>query len=146
MRCPLARYFRGTNFDYFFELIKAKLSYLQAGPLEKGPKETWFLSHPAESQVQLQVELIQIQARQVAHLDLLQMPPQPFHRVQVRRVRRQRLQVDRVAGLRHEFLDLGSSVNRRPVPDHQQPVSGEVAQMDEELDAMQPVQRLRSHE
>ena len=92
------------------------------------------LPHATEGQMQLQVQLLQIQARQVPHLDLLQVPPQPFHRVQVRGVRRQRLHVDRVAGLRHELLDLGPPVDRRPVPDHQQPIPGQAAQVDEELD------------
>ena len=51
-----------------------------------------------------------------------------------------------LAGLRHELLDLGPPVDRRPVPDHQQPIPGQAAQMDEELDAVQPVQRGRPHQ
>ena len=81
--------------------------------------EAPFLPHATEGQMQLQVQLIQIQARQIPHLNLLQVPPQPFHRVQGRRVRRQRLQTDRVAGLRHELFDLrtrgGPSGNRHPL-------------------------------
>ena len=56
--------------------------------------------------MQLHVQLIEIQARQVAQLDLLQVPPHPFHRVQVRRVSRQRLQVNRATGFRHEVFHL----------------------------------------
>jgi hypothetical protein len=38
--------------------------------------------------------------------------------------------VDLTAGLRHELLDLGPPMDRRPVPDDQQPVSGQAAQVD----------------
>ena len=80
------------------------------------------------------VQLLQVQARLVAQFDLLQVLPQPFHRVQVRGIWRQRLQVDLAAGLRHERLNLGTPVDRRSVPDGQQAVPDQTAEMDEELD------------
>ena len=92
--------------------------------------------------MQFQVQFFQVSTCQVSHLNLLQVSPQPFHRVQIRCVRRQRLQVDRIAGLCQEGLHLGSSVDRRPVPDHEQPIHSKSAQVDEELDRVQPVLHL----
>ena len=40
------------------------------------------------------VQLIEVQARHISQLDLLQVPPQPLHRVEIRGVRRQRLDMD----------------------------------------------------
>ena len=44
--------------------------------------------------MKFRMQLLQVKASQVAQLDLFQVLPQPFHRVEVRRIRRQRLQVD----------------------------------------------------
>ena len=93
------------------------------------------------------MQLLQVKASQVAQLDLFQVLPQPFHRVEVRRVRRQRLQVDSPAGLvRQECLDLGPPVDRRPVPDHQDAARNLANQVCEERDAMQPVEGMWPHQ
>ena len=95
--------------------------------------------------MQLQVQLIQIQARQVAHLDLLQVLPQPFHRIQVRGRRRPRCPPDRGAGRRQERLHLSPPGDRRPVPDPPQPIPAQAAQGKEEPEAGPSRQRRRPY-
>src|SRR5512135_3741871 len=125
---------------------RSNVSQPEAGSLEERPDESRLLTHATEGQMQLHVHLLQVQAGQVPQFDLLDLPPQPFHGVQVRGVRRQGLHVDRVTGLRHERLHLGPAMNRRPVPDDQETISTLATQVDEELDRMQPAQRRRPHQ
>ena len=104
------------------------------------------LPHATEGQMEFHVQLLQVQASQLPQLDLLQVLPQPFHRVEVRGVGRQRLQMDPPAGLRHELLRPrpagGSAIRpRSPAAD-----PDDAAQVEEELDDVQPVQRARPHQ
>src|SRR3954451_6868024 len=124
---------------------RSKVSQPQFGTLEECFDEAGLLTYATEGQMQFLVQLFQIPTRQVPHLNLLQVSPQPFYWVQVRCVRRQRLQVDRIAGLRQERLHLGPPVDRRAVPDHEETIRTESAQVDEELDGVQPVPRRRPH-
>ena len=62
-------------------------------------------------------------------------------RVQVRGISRQGLQPDPTPRARHELLDLHPPMDRRAVPDHQQPIPGHAEQVQEELDAVQAVER-----
>src|SRR5437660_1496473 len=64
----------------------------QLGTLKEGREQAMVTSDESQGQVELLMQLFQVEAGQVGHLHLLEVPPQPLHRVEVRRVRRQRLQ------------------------------------------------------
>src|SRR4051812_22508623 len=79
----------------------------------------------ADSEVEFLVQLVEISAHQVVHLHILQvMPTALVPRVQVGGVSRQGLQPYPPPRARHELLDLHPSMDRRAVPDHQQPLPG----------------------
>src|SRR5258708_31249657 len=93
------------------------------------------------------MEVFQVGAGQVAHLDMLEVLPGAFDGIQVRGIRRQPLDAkatSRVAG--EELLDRGAAMDGRPVPDHQETRSDMADQVLEELDGVQPVERLLTHQ
>jgi hypothetical protein len=118
----------------------AQASNGQFCPLEEGSHQPRLLSKPPQSQV----ELIQVQAGQVPQLYFLEVAPQPFDGIQVRCVRRQSLHANGPFRLGHELAHLGPAVDRRAVPDHQQPIPGQPPQVQEEFDRVQAVQRRRA--
>lgn len=102
------------------------------------------LSQAPHGKVELLVQFVKVAAHQVPHLDILQVVPTTLiPGVQIRRIPRQGLQRDAAASARHEFPDRHAPVDRRAIPDHQQSLPRHAEQMQEELDAMQPVERLR---
>ena len=101
------------------------------------------LSEAPDGEDEFLVQLVQVPAHQVAHLDILQvMPPALIPGVQVGGIARQGLQPHPAARPRHELLDLHPPMDRRAVPDHQQPLACHAEQVQEELDRVQPVERL----
>ena len=91
----------------------------------------------------LLVQLLQVPAHQVSHLHILEMVPAAFvPRVEIRGVSRQRFQPDLPAHIVHELPDLRPAVDRRSIPNHQQPLPRHSQQVPEELDAVGPVERL----
>ena len=96
-----------------------------------------------DSEVGLLLQPFEVQAHQVAHLHILQvMPTSLIPGVQIGGVSRQGLQPYPTARAGHEFLDLHPAMDRRTIPDHQQTFPRHAEQVQEELDAVQPIQRL----
>src|ERR671924_2156285 len=81
-----------------------------------------FLPQATDSQMKFHMQLFQVQADYVTHLHVLEVLPRPFDRVEVWGVGGQCLYVNLPARRpRQEFLYLGPAVDRRTIPDHQQP-------------------------
>ena len=75
---------------------------------------------PADCQMELLVQFFQIQADQIFHFHSLQSPLQPFHRIQIRCICRQRIHHQPVCThRRNECPHICPPVVRRPVPHHQ---------------------------
>ena len=105
------------------------------------------LSQSPDCEVEFLLQFVQVPAHQVAHLDVLQvMPSALIPGIQIRGISRQGLQPHSTSGARHELLDLRPSMDRRAVPDHEQAIPRHAEQVQEELDAVQPVQRLLPHQ
>src|SRR5512142_816067 len=99
-------------------------------------------SKATDREVELLMQFLEVPTHQVAHLHVLEVMPAPLvPRVQVGGVTRQGLQPDLAARLGHELADLRPSVDRRAVPDHQQPLASHAPQVQEELDDVQSVER-----
>src|SRR4051812_27200031 len=95
---------------------------LQTGLGKEGSNQLGPLPEAADREDQLLVQLLQVPTHQVGHLHVFEVMPTPLvPRVQVRGVTRQGLQPDLAARLGYELRDLGSTVDRRAIPDHQQP-------------------------
>src|SRR4051794_13991398 len=78
---------------------------------EEGLNQMRLLPEATDGEVELLVQLFEVAADQVAHLDMLEVVPPPFvPRVQVGGVARQGLQPDLAARLGHELRDLGPAV------------------------------------
>jgi len=86
-------------------------------------------------------------ATQIFHLDLFEMLPILFIRIQVRRVGRELLQVNisRATSLQ-KFSHQSAAVNWGTIPDHQQLAANPTPQVEEERDTFGARQRLRSRQ
>jgi two-component system CheB/CheR fusion protein len=114
---------------------------LQPGLCKEGTGQVRLLPQAPDGEVEFLVQLVQVPAHHVAHLDILQVMPAPFvPRVEVGGVARQGLQPHPAPRAGHELLDLRPPMDRRAVPDHQQPLPRQAEQVQEELDAVQPVE------
>src|SRR4051794_30562978 len=79
----------------------------QPGLCKEGTDQMGFLSQSPDREGKLLVQLLQVAADDVAHLDILQViPPALVPGVQVGRIARQGLQPHPAARARHELLDL----------------------------------------
>jgi hypothetical protein len=106
-----------------------------------------FLPQATDSQMKFHMQLFQVQADYVTHLHVLEVLPRPFDRVEVRGIGGHCLHVNLPARRpRQEFLYLGPAVDRRTIPDHQQPLPRQAEEMPEERHAVQAVQRLLAHQ
>src|ERR1700722_11749940 len=93
--------------------------------------------------MELFMELFEVEASQVGHLHLLEVTPEPFHRIEVRRVRWQPLQLQAIRSHGSDILVHQSpSVDGRAIPDHQYRPLDLPAQVFQELHAFLPCQRL----
>ena len=100
-------------------------------------------SNPGDGETELLVQLFEVMAHHVAHLDILEMVPAALiPRIEIGGIGRQCLQPDSAVSARHVFLDGQPAVNRRAVPDDQEPFARRSQQVIEELDRVQPVERL----
>src|SRR3954462_14408615 len=98
-----------------------KFLHYQPGLCEEGADEVRFLSQSPDSEVEFLVQLVQISAHQVPHLDILQVVPAALvPGVQIRGITRQGLHLHQAARPRNELLALRPPMDRRAVPDHQQ--------------------------
>src|SRR5271154_5083331 len=89
---------------------------------EERSNQLRLLPQAANGEVKFQMQLLHVHAREVGHLDILQMMPTSLiQRAQVRSVAGQCLQVDSLrAFVRQEIANGSPAVNRRAIPDHQQ--------------------------
>jgi hypothetical protein len=86
------------------------------------------VSETGRGQAQVVVEIVQVGAADVTQLDVLEIGPDPFIRIELGRVARQLLETQPFgATVRQELLDRPAAMNRRAVPDDQQ-FAGQVAQ------------------
>ena len=105
------------------------------------------LAKAIDCEMKLLVQLLQVATHQVAHLYILEVMPSAFiPRVEVRGISRQCLQPHLPLCLSHKLLDGRPAVDRRAIPDYQQPLPRYPQQVREELDAMQPIERLLPHQ
>src|ERR1700682_6829172 len=88
------------------------------------------LSKPANRQMEFQMQLLQVHARDIAHLDMLQViPASRIPRAQVRCISRQSFQVNPLGSpTRQELGDRTPTMNPRTIPDDQQPSAALTAQ------------------
>src|SRR5512143_1681286 len=113
----------------------------QARLSEEGSHQMGPLSKATDREVELLMQFLEVPTPQVAHLHVLEvMPTTLVPRVQVGGVTRQGLQPDLAPRLGHELVDFRPAVDRRAVPDHQEPLAGYAPQVQEELDDVQAVE------
>jgi hypothetical protein len=87
-------------------------------PLEN----TRFSSHPFYGIAEFAAEVGDIEATHVAQLDPFELLPEALPRIQLRGIRRERLEVDAAAGpIGQEFLDDVAAMNRGTIPDEDHP-------------------------
>jgi hypothetical protein len=97
--------------------------------------------------MQFEVKVLEIQAGHVAQLNVLEVLPRGLDRVEIRGIRRQLLNAHPTAfGTRQELLDCRAAMYRRPVPDRQKPGAKVSNHMLEELDNVEPIERLLAYE
>src|SRR5512135_2161094 len=119
--------------------MSVKFLHDQSGLGKEGSNQVRLLSQSPYGEVEFLVQLVQVSAHQVPHLDVFEVVPAalvPW--VQIRGIPWQALQLHPAARARHETLDLRPSMDRRAVPDHQQAIPRHTEPVQEELDAMQP--------
>ena len=122
-------------------------SNIQFGLCEAAADEPVPSPQTGEGQIELQLQLLQIGTPGVVHRVLLEMPPEPSHRVEVRGAQAAAAPGELLASLRRqELLDIGSPVDRRPVPDHQQSLVGRFEEMTQERDTLRSAECPGSHE
>ena len=97
--------------------------------------DAWFLAEPLAGGTELPPRFLQIMATEVAHLDLLQVPPDALFRVQLRRIAGESLEVNRLGCPVAQILPDGfAAVDRRAIPEDQQLARDMAPQMIEEAD------------
>ena len=127
----------------------SRLSFVdpQSGLCEAGLDQLGLLAKATDRKMEFLMQLLEIPARHVAHLHVLEVVPAALvPGTQVRCVARQRLDAHLAASARHEVDDFGTPMNGRAVSNHQQPRPGDLPQMLKEFDAVQPVQRPPTHQ
>ena len=99
-----------------------------------------------DSQAQFMAEFILIMATDVSQLDILQMIPDPFVRVQIGRIARQLLQAELPSSAcRQEGRDGLVAVDGRPIPNDQQLTTNMAQQMLQEAHDLWSFERMRLH-
>ena len=93
---------------------------------EKAMNQMGLLSQPSYRQMQFQVQLLQIHAREIAHFYMFQvMPPALVQRTQIRCVARQCFDMKRLGcAAREVFRDGAPTMYRRTIPNRQQAFPG----------------------
>ena len=95
----------------------------------------WVLAEPLAGGPELPPRFLQIMTAEIAHFDLLQVPPDALFRVQLRRVAGGSLEVDPVGRPVAQILPNGlAAVDRRAIPEDQQLARDVAPQMIEEAD------------
>ena len=88
------------------------------------------LAEPLAGGAERPAGLPEIMSTEVAHLDLLQMPPDAFLRVHLRGITGKALEVDPLGRAVVEILPDGfAAVDRRAIPDDQQLAGNDTSQM-----------------
>ncbi len=110
--------------------------------------QLWFLSKPSDRQMDFQVQLLQIHARQIAHLHMLQMMPSTcIPRVQVGSIAWQHFHMNPLRSAAGQpFSHSFPSMNWGAVPNDQQFCSRLAKQMFEKHHAVRTRQRLWSNQ
>jgi hypothetical protein len=86
-----------------------------------GPDDARLLPKSLAGTAQLPADFCEAGAADVAQLDVLQMPPDSFLRVEFGRVAGEAFEVQPVAGFHmQELLDGAATMDRRAVPEHEQ--------------------------
>ncbi len=95
----------------------------------------WFLAEPLAGGTKLPSRFLQILAAEIAHLDVLEVPPDALFWIQLRRIAGEALEVDPVGRPVAQIPPNGfAAVDRRPIPEDQQLARDVAPQMIEEAD------------
>jgi hypothetical protein len=115
---------------------------------EERSNQLRLLPQAANGEVKFQMQLFHVHAREVGHLDILQVAPTSLiQRAQIRSVAGQRLQVYWLrACLRQELAYCSPAVNRRSIPDHQQLLARLHEQVLQEDNAFRTRQRFATNQ
>jgi hypothetical protein len=101
------------------------------------------LAQSLDRQRKFSIKMTQVVTAEVPHLNVLEMLPDPFVWIQVRRIRRQPLQMNKLAApLRQESLYFLRAMDRRAIPNYQQPPPQTSRQMQQKRDTLPTRQRL----
>src|SRR5262245_54437557 len=101
------------------------------------------LSQSIEGKMKLLVEFLKIPANNVAQLNVFEVMPTSFvPGIEIRSITRQCLQHDLAVGSRHIGRYFLATVDRRTIPNHQQPRTSHAKHMFQKCDAVQAVERL----
>jgi hypothetical protein len=128
----------------------SKLLFYNASPARaknEGTRKVWLLAYSFQRQVKLHMQVLQIQADQIAHLDFLKVSPHPLNRIEVGGVERHPFDVDisgssRAQELRHRRTPLDG----RATPDDQRPLFGHTQKMAQESHRVETVGRFLTHQ
>src|SRR5215210_5524015 len=86
--------------------------------------------------------MTQVRATQVSQLDMFEMLPYSFIRVQIGCISWQLLQMDKLRPtIRQKRFDFVAAMNRRAIPHHQQLASNHASHMTQKRDALDARQR-----
>ena len=95
----------------------------------------WFLAKPLAGGAELPSRFLQILTAEIAHLDVLEMPPDAFFRIQLRRIAGEALEMDPLSRPVAQILPDGfAAVDRRAIPDDQQLARDMALQVIQEAD------------
>ena len=113
---------------------------------EAAAENVLLVAEPGDGEAEPGLQLGEAVADDIAQFDMLEVPPDAFIRIQLRRLPWQPFERHPLAQVgRQEVLHRLRAVNRRPVPDHQQRPVEVAQQMAEELDARRTAKRSLPH-
>ena len=93
------------------------------------------------------MQFFQVQTGQVAHFNVFEVLPESFVRIEIRGVGWQTFQKDFVRFvLGQELSYIGTAMDRRPIPDHQQPAGRRAQEVLQKANAIRAGQRGLAHQ
>ena len=90
--------------------------------MKKRSNQTWFFTNPDNRPTDSGFQVANRVGTEIGQLPIFEVIPKPFIGIQIRSVRRQKLNGQPLPGLAHELLRNFRAVNRSPVPKQNQPM------------------------
>lgn len=109
-----------------------KLKQLSLFP--KCSNQCWEPSHPPQCFSGMLAELNQVLGTEMREIMLFPMPPDIFHRIELRRIGWKKLNLPLPRGFVHKIPDQAASMASKPIPDDEKITRDMVHKMREELD------------